>query len=27
MREQREIVDIFYLSALDRVWSFDENGF
>jgi len=27
MREQHEIVDKFFLSAKDRVWDFDENGF
>jgi len=27
MQEQREIVDKFFLSAQNRVWSFIENGF
>jgi len=27
MREQREIVDKFFLSVQDRVWGFNENGF
>jgi len=27
MRKQREIVDKLFLSAQDRFWSFNENGF
>jgi len=27
MREQREIVDKLFLSAQDRVWGFNDNGF